>query len=125
MPVGTVLGVLTFQGHEEDVAQARRFVAHTLRHHPQRETAVLLTSEFVTNGIVHGSGAVTVVVLETRDGIRVEVSDAGSATRPRLRMSADDDENGRGLLLVDCLASRWDHVRGDAGLTAWFELEAC
>lgn len=119
-----MLGILTFQGREEDVAQARGFVEHTLRHHPQRETAVLLTSEFVTNGIMHGAGGVTVVVLETRDGLRIEVTDAGSATLPRVRASADDDENGRGLLLVDCLASRWDHVRGEAGLTAWFELDA-
>ncbi|WP_116020618.1 ATP-binding protein [Thermomonospora umbrina] len=123
-PVGTVRGILTFEGNQEDVAQARRFVERTLRHHPDRETAVLLTSEFVTNGILHGSGPVTLVVLETEDGVRIEVTDVGSGGAPRVRASGADAENGRGLFLVDCLASRWDHVRTDGGLTAWFELDS-
>jgi anti-sigma regulatory factor (Ser/Thr protein kinase) len=122
-PVGAVRGILTFDGNTEDVAQARRFVDHTLRHHPDRETAVLLTSEFVTNGIVHGAGSITVVVLETEAGVRVEVTDAGSGKVPRMRESGIDAEGGRGLFLVDHLASRWDHVHTDAGLTAWFELD--
>ncbi|ACY97652.1 MULTISPECIES: ATP-binding protein [Thermomonospora] len=122
-PAGTVRGILTFEGNTEDVARARRFVQDVLRDHPDCATAVLLTSEFVTNGIVHGSGAITVAVLETEWGVRVEVTDAGSGTRPRLRESGLEDEGGRGLLLVDRLASRWDHVRTPAGLTAWFELD--
>ncbi|HEX2315857.1 MAG TPA: ATP-binding protein [Thermomonospora sp.] len=123
-PVGTIRGILTFEGRQEDVAQARRFVERTLRHHPDRETAVLLTSEFVTNGILHGAGPVTLVVLETEGGVRIEVTDAGSGGAPRVRPSRADAENGRGLYLVECLASRWDHVRTAAGLTAWFELDA-
>ncbi|SEG89123.1 hypothetical protein SAMN04489712_12325 [Thermomonospora echinospora] len=122
-PVGAVRGILTFDGNTTDVAQARGFVDSTLRHHPDRETAVLLTSEFVTNGIVHGTGAITVVVLETESGVRIEVTDAGSGKLPRMRESGVDAEGGRGLFLVDHLASRWDHVRTDAGLTAWFELD--
>lgn len=122
-PVGVVRGILTFDGNTEDVARARRFVQQTLRHHPGCETAVLLTSEFVTNGIVHGSGSITVVVLESEWGVRVEVTDAGSGTLPRIRESGPDAESGRGLFLVDCLASRWDHACTGAGLTAWFELD--
>jgi anti-sigma regulatory factor (Ser/Thr protein kinase) len=122
-PVGAVRGILTFGGNTEDVAQARRFVGHILRHHPDRETAVLLTSEFVTNGIVHGAGVITVVVLESEVGVRVEVTDAGSGRLPRMRESSVDAESGRGLFLVDRLAARWDHVHTDAGLTAWFELD--
>ncbi|MBA9005082.1 MULTISPECIES: ATP-binding protein [Thermomonospora] len=123
-PVGAVRGILTFDGGAEDVAQARRFVGHTLRHHPERETAVLLTSEVVTNGVVHGTGPITVVVLESDAGVRIEVTDAGSGSLPTLRESGTDAEGGRGLFLVDRLASRWDHVRTGAGLTAWFELDA-
>lgn len=107
-PVGVVRGILTFNGSTEDVAQARRFVDRTLRHHCQRETAVLLTSEIVTNAVVHGAGPITMVVLESEAGARIEVTDA---------------EGGRGLLLVDRLADRWDHVLTDAGLTVWFELD--
>ena len=86
--------------------------------------AVLLTSEIVTNGVVHGEGPITVVVLESEAGVRVDVTDAGSGSVPTLRESGTDAEDGRGLLLVDRLASRWDHVRTAAGLTAWFELDA-
>jgi len=123
-PVGAVRGILTFEGSAEDVARARRFVDRALRRHPRRETAVLLTSEIVTNGVVHGEGPITVVVLESEAGVRVEVTDAGSGSVPTLRESGTDAEDGRGLLLVDRLASRWDHVRTAAGLTAWFELDA-
>jgi anti-sigma regulatory factor (Ser/Thr protein kinase) len=122
-PVGEVLGILTFVGRQEDVAQARGFVAYTLRDHPQQETAVLLASELVTNGVVHGAGNVTVMVLRTTDAVRVEVTDSGTAGRPRVRPRDADAENGRGLLLVDCLAARWGHARAETGLTTWFELD--
>jgi anti-sigma regulatory factor (Ser/Thr protein kinase) len=122
-PVTEVLGVLTVPGRQEHVSQARHFVAHLLRHHPDRCTAVLLTSEFVTNGVQHGAGAVTVVVLRTGRGVRIEVTDSGTAGQPVLRASDADAENGRGLLLVDRMAARWDHVRSESGLTTWFELD--
>lgn len=122
-PVGVVRGILTFNGSTEDVAQARRFVDRTLRHHCQRETAVLLTSEIVTNAVVHGAGPITMVVLESEAGARIEVTDAGSGSVPTLCESGTDAEGGRGLLLVDRLADRWDHVLTDAGLTVWFELD--
>ncbi|WP_146778727.1 ATP-binding protein [Actinomadura craniellae] len=114
--------MMTLRDRYEDVAHARRFVAATLHDHPGRETAVLLTSELVTNSIVHGEGLVTVAVVSVCDGVRVEVGDGGSGTVPRPRIATDSAENGRGLFLVEHLADRWDHVRGAAGLTTWFEL---
>lgn len=122
MPTETVVGILTLPGNDNDVAHARRFVRHTVRHHPDCDTAVLLTSELVTNSIVHGSGAITVVVAEIPDGIRVEVRDAGGRSAPRMRISADTAEGGRGLFLVDHLSTKWDHLRDATGLTSWFEL---
>jgi anti-sigma regulatory factor (Ser/Thr protein kinase) len=120
--IGAVLGIMTLQGRPEDVAGARAFVARTLRHRPDAATAVLLSSELVTNSIVHGAGSVTVLVLTTPRGVRIEVTDDGSASVPRLREPGTADEGGRGLLLIDSLAARWDHVRDESGLTSWFEL---
>lgn len=125
MPTETVVGILTLPGNHNDVAHARRFVRHTARRQPDCDTAVLLTSELVTNSIVHGSGAITVVVVELPDGIRVEVRDAGGPSIPRMNVSnvsTATAEGGRGLFLVDRLATRWDHTRGTTGLTSWFEL---
>lgn len=122
MPTETVVGILTLPGNDNDVAHARRFVRQTVRHHPDSDTAVLLTSELVTNSIVHGSGAITVVVMEIPDGIRVEVRDAGSGSVPRVNISPDTAEGGRGLFLVDRMAAKWDHTRDATGLTSWFEL---
>lgn len=121
--VGEVLGIATFAGRQEDVGRAREFVSHTLRHHSQHETAVLLTSELVTNGVVHGAGTVTVMVVRTADAVRVEVTDSGACGHPLVRAGDADAENGRGMFLVDCLAARWGHLRAETGLTTWFELD--
>jgi transcriptional regulator with XRE-family HTH domain/anti-sigma regulatory factor (Ser/Thr protein kinase) len=86
-------------------------------------TALLLTSELVTNSIRHGPPApasVGVAVDVARDRIRIEISDA-ARTAPARRPPTRD--GGYGLTFVDALAARWDTVRdGDRNVT-WFELD--
>ncbi len=49
---------------------------------------------------------------------------ATTGTGPRPGEAADDDENGRGLLIVDYLATRWGHFGVSGGpVTAWAELD--
>lgn len=126
MALGAVLGMLAVEGRHENVARSRRFVAHILLDRPQSDTAILLTSELVANAVVHGpsAGTITIVALEIHGGVRIEVSDSGATGAPVCAERADDPiaEDGRGLFLVDQLADRWDHHRGEAGLTVWFEL---
>jgi anti-sigma regulatory factor (Ser/Thr protein kinase) len=55
------------------------------------------------------------------DRIRVEVEDAGSNV-PVTGEGALDRSTGRGLLLVQRLASRWGYDRADVGKTVWFEV---
>lgn len=67
--------------------------------------AALVLSELVTNAIAHGK--VDGRYIETwfvwdRDGVRIEVHDAGDQW-PEVRNAAEDDERGRGLALVDAL----------------------
>jgi anti-sigma regulatory factor (Ser/Thr protein kinase) len=69
--------------------------------------AVLVVSELVTNAVLHGEGAITIAVELRDDDVRVEVSDVGVG-QPRVRPPADDEGNGgRGLRIVEAVASDW------------------
>jgi hypothetical protein len=89
------------------------------------EIAELLTSELVTNALVHTDrDAVLTATVGSHGGLRVEVRDF-AARRPRLRMpNADDCTNGRGLILVQSLADAWGVRAHGVGKVVWFELDA-
>ena len=105
-------------------ARARRFVAAALAALPDRravEVAELLTSEVVTNAVVHGGSAVRVEV-ETVDGrTRISVCD-NDPGQPEVRSPSLDDESGRGMRLVDSLARRWGVQPAGSGKCVWFEV---
>jgi len=125
----TVLGSLTIPGRPEQVSAARAFVAQTLSTHRVRaddDTAILLTSEIVTNAIAHTKsgvegGTVTIVVIGIPRGVLVEVIDDGSAGTPIVKGDLYAAE-GHGLFLVQCLAAQWGYLRDQAGTTVWFHL---
>ncbi|MDO0937598.1 ATP-binding protein [Streptomyces sp. DG2A-72] len=108
------------------VPEARRALRELLQHwgKPGRsEIAELLTSELVTNAIVHtDTDAVLTAVVGPR-GLRVEVRDF-VARRPRLCVpNADDGTHGRGLVLVQSLADAWGVRPHGVGKAVWFELD--
>jgi anti-sigma regulatory factor (Ser/Thr protein kinase) len=122
-----VLGSLTIPGCPEQVSRARAYVAALAG--PAAETAALLTSELVTNAVLHTSsgregGTVTIVVIGVPDGLLVEVIDGGSsASGPEVsgdRYAA----HGHGLFLVDQLAARWGCLQDNAGTAVWFQIGA-
>jgi anti-sigma regulatory factor (Ser/Thr protein kinase) len=120
---GEVLGSVTLSRRADEVAVARRFVAKILGDRPETDTAVLLTSEAVTNSVVHTHGAtITVAVLETPSGLRVEVTDGGADTVPTLYEGRDLREGKRGVFLLRHLSVRAGFHAGESGLTVWFEL---
>ena len=83
----------------------------------------LLASELITNAILHGptNGPVTVRVLASDGQLRVEVDDEG-LDPPQLRDPAATEMGGRGIALVDTLATRWGwEPRGRVGKTVWFD----
>lgn len=88
------------------------------------ETAELLTTELVTNVVVHVAGTVDLVVRTIVRGVRVEVTDHDRRL-PKFGAAEPDAVGGRGLVLVDALADAWgvDHMSGN-GKTIWFELES-
>ena len=115
-----------FHGHPARVAQARRFVAHVLNGCALTDTAMLLTSELVTNALAHtpsGTGGwFEVIVWRDADSVLVAVLDDGSDKSPATVSIDLDSESGRGLGLVAALADRWGHQGGAAARAVWFLL---
>jgi anti-sigma regulatory factor (Ser/Thr protein kinase) len=114
-----------FDGTPHAPAAARRFVRQVLgewRLSHLAEDAVLLTSELVTNAVVH-AGGVTIVRLGLDDHtLRVTVCDHIEAP-PVTRNAAPDADHGRGLALVEALAARWGVDRAQPpGKCVWLEL---
>jgi anti-sigma regulatory factor (Ser/Thr protein kinase) len=128
-----ILGSLTVAGRAEEVSGARAFIAATLAANGKErrvdsDAATLLTSELVTNAILHtesgaADGTVTIVVVDVPDGVLIEVIDDGSPGTPVVKgdlFAAD----GHGLYLVQQLAAQWGYLRDAAGTTVWFHLAA-
>lgn len=85
------------------------------------DTAQLLTSELVTNAVIHGRSPVTVTTVLNDGLLRVEVSDDNSR-HPEMRLTDDRALDGRGLHIVALLAVRWGVTDQPLGKTVWFEL---
>ena len=104
---------------------ARKAVRGYLRCQPLVviETAELLTSELVTNALVHGGGDTTLVVDVNDRALRVEVIDLD----PKLDLGPLEvgvtAEHGRGLAIVARLARTWGVEPRPQGKAVWFELE--
>lgn len=134
MSTPTLLGSLTIPGRPENVRVARQFVARTLgASRSCIDTAVLLASELIANSLRHSrsgdGGHITIHLIAIPDGIRIEVADQGGASAPAVRPAGSREsdltelaENGRGLELVDALASRWSYASDATGTVTWFEL---
>ncbi|OIJ63395.1 ATP-binding protein [Streptomyces mangrovisoli] len=109
------------------VAEARKALRELLRHwgKPERtDIAELLTSELVTNALVHTDQDAVLTATVGPHGLRVEVRDF-VARRPRLHVpDADDGTHGRGLVLVQSLADSWGVRAHGVGKVVWFELGA-
>jgi anti-sigma regulatory factor (Ser/Thr protein kinase) len=121
---GELLCTGTFVAAGDQVARARAFLNNRLAGHPAREVGMLLVSELATNSIRH-SGSRFFALTATRiagGGLRIAVIDEGRAGIPHLRIAATDAEDGRGMGIVDVLATRWGIIRRPgAGAAVWFE----
>ncbi|MFC8359821.1 ATP-binding protein [Streptomyces griseorubiginosus] len=109
------------------VPETRRELRELLRQwgRPGRsEIAELLTSELVTNALVHTDRDAVVTATVGPQALRVEVRDF-VAHRPRVRIpEAGESTHGRGLVLVQSLADAWGVRAHGVGKSVWFELDA-
>ena len=105
-------------------AEARRFVARTLTQELGREdveTAVLVTSELVTNAVVHAGAGCELVLRGVAGSLTIRVTDSVPTTPARGRFPTELPV-GRGLRLLEVLSRRWGVEAHDDGKTVWCEL---
>jgi PAS domain S-box-containing protein len=106
--------------------EARRFLRQALLRWDQANAAdvvTLLGSELVTNAVLHGHGRIDLGVRLDAGTLRVEVGDA-SPLPPVRRDYGDEALTGRGLELVEVLASSWGVSPRDHGKVVWFQVPA-
>jgi anti-sigma regulatory factor (Ser/Thr protein kinase) len=125
-PKGTKQARASLAGDASCVRRARTFIETTLgewKFSDQVDTAVLLTSELVTNAVVHARSGIEVHVQYRPEGVlRIEVVDDSFREPFRLNTASPDATAGRGLAILDTLASRWGVETLDTGKAVWFEL---
>ena len=92
----------------ESTPVARHWVAAHLRDLPAEvsDYAALLTSELVTNAVLHAATPMCVTLHILPDRIRIDVAD-GNPSFPSIKDYGQDAATGRGLTLFDTLASNW------------------
>jgi GAF domain-containing protein/anti-sigma regulatory factor (Ser/Thr protein kinase) len=107
----------------ESTPTARHWITERLRDLPLEvsECAALLTSELVTNAVLHAATPFTVTLHLMADRIRVDVAD-GNPVAPSVKDYATDAATGRGLTLFNTLASDWGVQPVIGGKIVWFEL---
>ena len=91
------------------------------------DDAEVIVSELMANALaasrrLPGISPVTLRLNATRERLVIEVWDY-SPEDPRPAVTGTDAENGRGLLVVEALSSRWGHLRtSTTAKVVWAEL---
>ena len=130
-----LLASAAYQPEPKAAAAARRFVRDTLQTWAVTgaadwpglvDDAVLLTSELVTNAVVHAGTPVQVTCRLADDAVEVVVSDGHPGRlvpeAPEHDAVPSERTGGRGLLLPAALASAWGVAYGRASKAVWFRL---
>ncbi len=127
----TARAAASFEPVGRSVASARSFVRDTLQGWGFADIvddAVVLTSELVTNAVVHAGTSADVLCLRSDEGARIEVADRYPEREVPLQgtaldMGSPDREGGRGLQLCAALAGRWGVEYTPTHKTVWFQLD--
>lgn len=131
-----VIDTATYPSDLGSVPEARRHITDRLSNLPPEvvDDARVMACELMANSVNYARPGRIDLRIEVADGtLRIEVADAGSALHfPQIRTRVDDlddlddlAEGGRGLAIVNNLATRWGVHRGqpDKRTTVWFEID--
>lgn len=108
------------------VGRARRFVTSQLASlglEVPSDDAELLTSELVTNAVLHAGTDITVRVVSQESRIRIEVAD-DDPRLPSVGQPDGDGSTGRGLFIVEQLSEDWGIDSTRSGKIVWFTVAA-
>jgi sigma-B regulation protein RsbU (phosphoserine phosphatase) len=90
------------------------------------DDVLLLATELTTNAVLHAGTDVDVTADVDAARLRVAVADGHRGELPVLDPTSAPRQplvsNGRGLVLVDRIASRWGVIHDNSGKSVWFEM---
>lgn len=115
--------------YPKSVPRARQRAARIVAewgHAALADDVELIVSELASNAVLHGAlrGRLFRVQLTlTKAVLRIVVSDPKGERLPKARQPAPDDKFGRGLLIVDAVASRWGVRERTIGKDVWAECD--
>lgn len=117
-----------FPSELSSIPQARHFVRSSVSDYlpvHALDTVELLTSEVVTNAVLHADSDPVVEVAAEGGTVRISVQDQNPAW-PSPKRVCDDATSGRGLALVDTMADAWGvESLPKEGKRIWFEVRGC
>jgi len=120
-----MIAELSLQGVPASVPAARTFVRATLASWDLgwlSDSATVIVSELATNAVLHAQSSFVVrLALDAEGGVRLEVID-GSARQPVPKRHSAGATTGRGLSIVDQLASAWGVEERPDGKAVWVHL---
>ena len=109
----------------DSIREARNWVEASCRAWEPESTCdalLLVTSELMTNALVHGRGSVSLKMTYTDGHVRIEVSDEGNAP-VALASFTPETTHGRGLHTVAGLSRDWGSTNhGGTGNTVWADV---
>jgi anti-sigma regulatory factor (Ser/Thr protein kinase) len=89
------------------------------------DVAELLSSELVTNAVLHARSGIELEAARTGSALRVDVRDVGRGrVQPKAQPAPTEAEGGRGLSIVASLAESWGVEESPSGKSVWFTLAA-
>ena len=116
---------LDFESEPALVRRARRFVSRTLREWELEHfvnDAQLVVSELGSNAVLHARTEIRLTLRSDGAGwVRIEVQDHNSRMPTQLACPTDAT-SGRGLAIVEAVATSWGVARDGDGKTVWAEL---
>jgi anti-sigma regulatory factor (Ser/Thr protein kinase) len=106
---------VTLTGERRDAKLARTHARQALGpiDADTAQDVLLVVSELVTNAVVHGRDPILLTLTIEPSEVTVSVTDRGSS-QPRPRQPDEEDEDGRGLEIIQQLSKRW-HVERHNG----------
>jgi anti-sigma regulatory factor (Ser/Thr protein kinase) len=103
-----------------------RLACHQCHRDGLLERVLLVTDALVANSIRHSTPAgerfVELSLVPTQRGVQVRVKD-GDPSPPVPRQAGADEIAGRGLQVVEAVASAWGYEQEADGKTTWADIE--
>jgi anti-sigma regulatory factor (Ser/Thr protein kinase) len=112
--------VAQFTSELESTKQARQWLRGLVT--PAQDDAELVLTELSTNAFIHGQRPVTCHVDVADDAITIRIQQPANGTFDRPTAQDPLTVGGRGLLLVDAIATQWGQEFSDGILTVWATL---